>query len=97
MVPRLHTVTVSMASITSPQLHVERLNALTLVVAWIQCVYRRLICMLTGHRTVLHFEPRRLALRCVECGYETPGWIIGDLPRQQVHTRENFSTGDRAA
>ena len=32
------------------------------------------ICGLRGHETVLHFGERRLSLKCVACGYQTPGW-----------------------
>lgn len=32
-----------------------------------------------GHYKVLHAEPTRLALKCVACGHETPGWEVGGL------------------
>jgi hypothetical protein len=35
------------------------------------------ICGLRGHETVLHFGERRLSLKCVACGHQTPGWEIG--------------------
>jgi len=74
-------------------------NKLAVVVRWIHSMYRRLICMVTGHTTVLHFEPRRLALRCVDCGHETPGWSIGECITREViaDTRGNMRVGDRAA
>ena len=32
-------------------------------------------CALHGHDLLLHFERgRRVCLRCVNCGHETPGW-----------------------
>ena len=31
-----------------------------------------------GHAMLLQFEPRRLSMRCHNCGEETPGWAIGD-------------------
>ena len=81
------------------QLPSDRINTLMLLVAWIQSMFRRLTCAVRGHRTVLHFEPRRLALRCIECGYETPGWSLGEfMPREiATHTRGKVSAGKRAA
>jgi len=33
------------------------------------------LCALHGHDLLLHFERgRRVCLRCVNCGHETPGW-----------------------
>ena len=43
------------------------------------CVRRRL-CGMRGHDLILHFEPRRLSLQCVDCGWESTGWMI-DRPR----------------
>ena len=81
------------------QLPSEPINTIVLVVAWIQSMFRRLACAVRGHRTVLHFEPRRLALRCIECGYETPGWSIGEfMPREVAqHTHGKMPAGERAA
>lgn len=43
------------------------------------------LCAIRGHELFMHFEPRRLSLRCASCRYETPGWEIGpkqsDAPR----------------
>jgi len=36
-----------------------------------------MFCAFRGHQTVLHFGERRLSLKCVTCGYESPGWDIG--------------------
>jgi len=34
-------------------------------------------CALRGHDLLLHADHgRRLCLRCVSCGYESPGWIL---------------------
>jgi hypothetical protein len=42
----------------------------------------RLRCLLGGHSDYLAREPRRLFLRCVDCGRCTRGWVIGlDPPR----------------
>jgi hypothetical protein len=43
------------------------------------CV-RRTLCGMRGHDLVLHFEPRRMSLQCVDCGWESSGWTI-DRPR----------------
>jgi hypothetical protein len=36
----------------------------------------RMFCSIGGHDLLLHFEPRRLSLRCANCGWESPGWTI---------------------
>lgn len=83
----------------TPTLNAQVPNKLAVFVAWLQSLYRRLVCMVTGHRTTLLFEPRRLALRCVECGHETPGWSIGEpVPSEVVvDTRGKMPVTDRAA
>jgi len=35
---------------------------------------RQTLCALHGHDLMLHFEPGRVCLRCVDCDHETPGW-----------------------
>ena len=75
-------------------------STFTLVLLWLHGIYRRLICVLTGHTTVLHFEPRRMALRCTDCGYETPGWTIGEFTPSRVSGKcrpEKLAASDRAA
>ena len=37
---------------------------------------RRAQCGLGGHAMVLHVEPEKLSLRCMDCGQQTPGWTI---------------------
>lgn len=38
-------------------------------------LFARLLCVLMGgHYKVLHVDAQRLCLRCVACGFETPGW-----------------------
>ena len=32
--------------------------------------------LLRGHDEYLQFQANRLSLRCVSCGYETPGWVL---------------------
>jgi ribosomal protein S27E len=75
------------------------MSALVLLVARIQSMFRRLACAVMGHQTVMHFEPHRLALRCVECGHETPGWNLGEFMPRAVppQTREKMSADNRAA
>lgn len=41
---------------------------------------RQAFCGLRGHDTLLHFEDERMALRCVSCGHETPGWELNEVP-----------------
>jgi hypothetical protein len=41
---------------------------------------RQMFCGLRGHDTMLHFEDERMALRCVSCGHETPGWELNEVP-----------------
>jgi hypothetical protein len=50
--------------------------------AWV----RRGLCAMRGHDLFLHFEPRRLSRRCVECGWESSGWTI-DRPRFSYNTK----------
>ena len=37
---------------------------------------RRIVCGLTGHAMVRHFEPGRMSLECMHCGERTPGWAV---------------------
>ena len=39
---------------------------------------RQAWCGLGGHAMMMHFEPRRLSLKCMSCGHTTPGWAIED-------------------
>jgi hypothetical protein len=45
-------------------------------VHWMRRAPNRLVCLVKGHDTVLHFERHRLALRCITCGRRTAGWVI---------------------
>lgn len=38
---------------------------------------RQALCSLRGHDSVLHFEEKKVLLRCTSCGYDSPGWEIG--------------------
>jgi hypothetical protein len=47
---------------------------------------RRSLCGLRGHDTVLHFEDKRVMLRCTSCGHDSPGWQIDTAaPRRVFH------------
>ena len=46
---------------------------------FLACVRRRL-CAMRGHDLILHFEPRCLSLQCIDCGWESSGWMI-ERPR----------------
>lgn len=41
---------------------------------------RQMFCGLHGHDSLLQFGRDRMYLRCVSCGYETPGWALNDTP-----------------
>lgn len=44
----------------------------------------QLICGMRGHDAVLHFESKRVMMRCTSCGHDTPGWeISGRGPRHR--------------
>jgi hypothetical protein len=45
---------------------------------------RQAWCALRGHDQVLHFEGRRVMLRCTSCGHDSPGWTTqGRAPRMR--------------
>ena len=51
----------------------SRISADTIGVAeWV----RRARCGLMGHAMVLHLQPQKISLRCMDCGEQTPGWTI---------------------
>ncbi|HVH55765.1 MAG TPA: hypothetical protein VM791_05905 [Vicinamibacterales bacterium] len=44
----------------------------------------QVLCGLSGHDSVLHFEGNRVMMRCTSCGHDTPGWeISGRGPRKR--------------
>lgn len=45
---------------------------------------RQAYCGLRGHDSVLHFEENRVLLRCTSCGYDSPGWAVGQARPRQV-------------
>jgi hypothetical protein len=51
----------------------SRISADTIGLAdWV----RRARCGLTGHAMILHLQPQKMSLRCMDCGEQTPGWTI---------------------
>ena len=40
-------------------------------------------CGLRGHDSVLHFEGKRVNMRCTSCGHDTPGWDVSGRGPQQ--------------
>jgi hypothetical protein len=46
--------------------------------------FGQLMCGLRGHDSVLHFEGKRVMMRCTSCGHDSPGWeVSGRAPRQR--------------
>ena len=46
--------------------------------------FGQFMCGLRGHDAVLHFEGKRVMMRCTSCGHDSPGWeISGRAPRQR--------------
>ena len=44
----------------------------------------QMICGLRGHDSVLHFEGKRVMMRCTSCGHDSPGWEINErAPRRR--------------
>lgn len=58
---------------------------------------RQRLCALHGHDQLLQFEEDRIFLRCASCGFETPGWQVGERPprarfRGEAHERALHSS-----
>ena len=46
--------------------------------------FGQVLCGLRGHDSVLHFEGKRVMMRCTSCGHDSPGWeVSGRAPRQK--------------
>lgn len=41
---------------------------------------RQALCGLRGHDQLLQLREHHMALRCVSCGHETPGWALNETP-----------------
>lgn len=44
--------------------------------SWTLLRLRQALCALRHHDAILHLERDRISLRCMTCGYETPGWQL---------------------
>jgi hypothetical protein len=42
----------------------------------VRACLRRRLCRIRGHDLLLHFEPGRVSLRCVDCGWDSSGWMV---------------------
>jgi hypothetical protein len=52
----------------------------------------QVMCGVRGHDAVLHFEGKRVMMRCTSCGHDTPGWEIngrGPRPRFEGDKRRH--------
>lgn len=50
------------------------------IIRKIEAVLRHIgqrFCGLRGHQALVHFEPDRVSLQCVRCGFQSRGWQIG--------------------
>src|SRR3954464_4710557 len=45
--------------------------------------FGQLLCGLRGHDAVLHFEGKRVMMRCTSCGPDSPGWEVSGRPPRQ--------------
>ena len=46
--------------------------------------FGQMLCGMRGHDSVLHFEGKRVMMRCTSCGHDSPGWeVSGRGPRQR--------------
>jgi hypothetical protein len=67
---------------TTPQL--ETTSTDTNVMNRLAVRVGQLLCAMRGHDSVLHFEGKRVMMRCTSCGHDSPGWeISGHGPRQR--------------
>ena len=52
----------------------------------------QLRCGITGHNVLLRYEPKRLSLQCVTCGYESPGWELTPKRAPVSYSGDRFSS-----
>lgn len=63
---------------------VENAQTLGSVINRAAARFGQLLCAMRGHDSVLHFEGKRVMMRCTSCGHDTPGWeVSGRAPRQR--------------
>ena len=54
---------------------------------------RQCLCAVRGHDLLLHFERRRLSLRCAGCGWDSPGWTIQTVMSHPHASDEQLRVG----
>jgi hypothetical protein len=57
---------------------------------------KRLICAVRGHEDYLHFEKNRVYLECIACGYESPGWSVGERKSKVLQLSSKVADANRA-
>lgn len=58
----------------------------------------QMLCAMRGHDSVLHFEGKRVMMRCTSCGHDSPGWEIsgrGPRPRFEGDHRRHMMAPQR--
>ena len=43
----------------------------------------QLLCGMRGHESMVHFEGKRVMMRCTSCGHDTPGWETAERAPQR--------------
>jgi len=43
----------------------------------------QMLCGIRGHESMLHFEDKRVMMRCTSCGHDTPGWETAERAPQR--------------
>jgi hypothetical protein len=60
----------------------------------------QVLCGISGHDSLMHFEGNRVMMRCTSCGHATPGWEIeGRAPRLRYEgdaERHTLAVPDRS-
>ena len=58
----------------------------------------RVRCLVRGgHDLVMQYDKNLLSLRCLACGYRTPGWALTDRPPQAHAAVVRLSTARRVS
>lgn len=57
---------------------------------------KRLFCAVRGHEEYLHFEKNRVYLQCVGCGYQSPGWSVGERRAVPLQLSRKVANADRS-
>lgn len=95
----MYTITVDQPGLSvnrsSPSERRTVLGAIAVFVRPILAYVRRAACSLRGHDLLMEFAPTRLSLRCVACGYNTPGWEIDIAMRPVARHRQTDDLVER--